>query len=90
MKLKYEFEIMDLDDQIIAVPIGDGASELHGVIKMNGSASKVFQLLKEEVKESEIIKRLIVEYNDSPEAQIREYVHSIILLFKEKGIIVES
>ena len=35
MKLKYTFEAVDMGDEIIFVPVGDKASEVHGVLKLS-------------------------------------------------------
>lgn len=87
MKLKYEFEVMNLEDHFVAVPVGEGATEYHGVIKMNDSAAIMFNLLKEETTEHEIVTRLLGEYDGTPKEKIEDYVHSFILAISEKGFI---
>ena len=51
MRLKQTFEVMELDDQVIAVPVGDNASQVHGLFKMNETAAFVFKLLQKCVHE---------------------------------------
>ena len=48
MKSKYTFEKLELDGQIVAVPVGDNASDLHAVLNLNEEAMRILELLKEE------------------------------------------
>ena len=78
MKLKYEFETMEMDDQRVAVPVGDEAeTAIHGIIKLNDSAAAIFELLKKETTEDAIVGAMEKEY-DAAEPQIREYVRGFI------------
>ena len=87
MKLKYEFETMEMDDQIVAVPVGDDAEEaLHGIIKLNDSAAAIFTLLKKETSEDEIVAAMKKDYNAS-ETQIREYVHGFADYLASQGLL---
>ena len=87
MKLKYEFETMEMDDQAVAVPVGDEAEKaLHGIIKLNDSAAAIFRLLKEETTEDAIVASLKKEYNAS-DAQIREYVRGFVDYLAKEGLI---
>ncbi len=85
MKLKYTFEIMEIDDQLMAVPVGDGADEFRGILKLNASAVAIFGLLKEEISEEEIVEALKNEYEDSKE--LKTYVHDYLEQLKEAGFI---
>ena len=62
MKAKYTFEIMEIDDQMMAVPVGEEADELHGILKLNESAAAILELLKEETSEEEIVQKLLEKY----------------------------
>ena len=37
MRLKHFFETIDMGDEIIMVPVGASAQQVHGVIKLNES-----------------------------------------------------
>lgn len=87
MRLKYTFEIMELEDQTVAVPVGEGASEYHGVIKMNEVARTILELLKEDINETEIIKALGNQYEVSQEILTRD-VHNTLEKFEKEGILV--
>ena len=53
MKSKYTFEKMELDGQIVAVPVGENASDLHAVLNLNEEAVSILECLKEETTEQE-------------------------------------
>lgn len=85
MKLKYFFEMMDLDDQVIAIPVGEGSQKFHGVVKLNNSAQEIFNLLSEDTTEEKIICALKERYGD--DSDIPVYVHQMIDYLKEEGVL---
>ena len=86
MKTKYSFEIMDLDDGLVAVPIGNGAENFHGVLKVNDTAVAILNLMKEETTEEEIVTAIMTEYSGEKN-QIQEYVHSFIETLNTEGLV---
>lgn len=86
MRLKCDFEVMELNEEKIAVPVGDNASTFHGVVKLNDTAAFILNLLKEETSEESIIDALASEY-DAPREKIAEDVKQYITKFTEKGLI---
>lgn len=88
MKSKYLFEKMELDDEIVAVPVGDGASELHAVLNLNEEAMRILELLQEETTEQDIVSQLLREYEGSEE-EIRPLVHAYIDQLREEGLLEE-
>ena len=47
MKLLFDFEIMDMGDEVVAVPVGEGARTFHGMLRMNEDAAEMLRLIKE-------------------------------------------
>ncbi len=86
MKAKYTFEIMEIDDQMMAVPVGEEADELHGILKLNESAAAILELLKEETSEEEIVQKLLEKY-ESSEEELKSYVHDYLAELEEAGIL---
>ena len=86
MKAKYTFEIMEIDDQMMAVPVGEEADELHGILKLNQSAAAILELLKEEISEEEIVQKLLEKY-ESSEEDMKSYVHDYLAELEEAGIL---
>lgn len=88
MHVKNSLETMELDDQIIAVPVGELATEYHGVLKLNETGAFLLELLKEETTEEALTAALAKEYSVSND-QLAEDVHSYLALFREKGFLAE-
>lgn len=86
MKLKHTFEMMEIDEQQMAVPVGDGADAFHGILKLNQSAAAILNLLKEDTTEEEIVGKLKETY-DSSEEEIRTYVHDYVEELKKAGFV---
>ena len=86
MKLKYSFDAVNMGDEIISVPVGEGADQLHGVIKLNQSGHEILELLKEEITEDAIVDILASKYDNKKE-DIRDYVKHIIDILYNEGII---
>ena len=88
MKNKYIFEKMELDGEIVAVPVGENASEVHAVLNVNDVAMRILELLQEETTEDKIVAQLSSEYEDDG-IDIAASVHEFIEQLKQEGIIEE-
>lgn len=88
MKLKYSFDSVNMGDEIIAVPVGDGAEEMHGVVKLNQSGNEIMELLKEDTTEENIINILASRYENNRK-EIKEHVHLVLNKLRDAGIIEE-
>lgn len=86
MKLKYNFETMELDDRVVAVPVGENVSVFRGVIKMNDTAARILDLLKDDTTEKAIIDSLAEEY-EAPLEAIANDVHEYISELQAKGFL---
>ena len=87
MKLKYDFEQVEMgDDEIIAVPVGVGAVELQGVLKLNYAGKTIFDLLKSDALVEDIVEQLLVWY-DNDKSTITEYVNSVIEVLMKNDLI---
>lgn len=86
MRIKYHFEMLELDDLIIAVPIGESKKVFKGVIKMNDSGAVIFELLQNNISEEEIMEILNRRYDDCTETNL-EYAHKFINVLRENGVL---
>lgn len=86
MKAKYKFEIMELDDSLVAVPVGDGAELFHGVLKVNETAVAILKLLTEDITEEAIVESLLKEYIGDRK-QVADYVHDFVGEMISEGIV---
>lgn len=85
MKLKYAFETMELDDHIVAVPVGEGAKEFRGVVKLNESAAEIFNLFREETTEEKVVTELQKKHDDEPNLPV--FVHEVVEYLAHEGIL---
>lgn len=88
MKSKYVFEKMELDGEIVAVPVGENATDFHAVLNLNEEAMRILELLKDETTEQDIISQLLSEY-DCTEEQVGPLVHAFIDQLRQEGLLVE-
>ena len=86
MRMKYMLEKMEMDDQIIAVPVGENSEEFHGIIRLNETAAKIIDLLQHDVSEEDIVSALVKEY-EVPEKALAEDVKNCIAYFESKGLL---
>ncbi len=86
MKAKFMFEIMDLDDGLVAVPVGGDAHQFNGVLKVNETAAAILKLLEKETSEAEIVTELLKEYTGDQE-QIRSFVGEYLEKLKTEGVV---
>lgn len=86
MKLKYAFEKMELDNEIIMVPVGNGAESIHAVIKCNDTACAIMECLTDETTADEIVTVLSKEYTATRE-QLVLAVESFISKLKIENLL---
>lgn len=89
MKSKYLFEKMELDGEIVAVPVGDNASEFHAVLNVNQEAMRILELLKEDTTVEKIVDQLLSEYEESSKEDVYPLVNTFIDTLRKEGILDE-
>ena len=88
MKLKYSFEKMEIDGEIIAVPVGNNANELHSILNLNEVAMRILEMLHEEIAEKDIVSQLLLEFEcDKDDAE--KAVHSFLDQLREESLLDE-
>lgn len=86
MKSKYVFEKMELDGEIVAVPVGNNSNELHAVLYLNEEAMRILELLQEETTEEKVVSQLMTEYAGDRD-DIRNLVHSFVEELRKEELI---
>lgn len=87
MKLKYNFETMEMDDQVVAIPVGDDAgTDFRGIVKLNESGAVIFDLLREETTVEEVVEALAKDY-DTPKEEIRRHVREFVDYLAGQGVL---
>ena len=87
MKFKYELDMIDMGDKVVAVPVGDGSNDIQGVFKLNKAGKEIMSLLKTFNSEEEVVKELKKKYDGSV-TDIESYVHEFVLKLQELGVVV--
>ncbi len=87
MKLKYDFEMVEIGEEIIAVPVGQGADAVHGVLKLNKEGQEIFTLLSEDITEDTINNKIKTKYENDI-TTIQEYVKTFIETLKKHNMLV--
>ena len=64
MKLLYNFEIMEMGEEFVAVPVGESAGKFHGMIRMNKDAAEMLQLIQENSKPEDVLAEILRRYPD--------------------------
>ncbi|MBE6761490.1 MAG: PqqD family protein [Ruminococcaceae bacterium] len=87
MKLKYEFIINKVADKNVAVPVGDAMTNFSGFLKMNDVGAYIFNMLKTDVTEDDIVSAIAKEYSGATETEIRATVQDFTNKLKENGLV---
>lgn len=88
MKFKYKFIIQEVAQLYMAVAIGEGAENFKGMIKLNATGKRIFELLMEGKDVDAVVATLVEEYN-APEADIRASVVAFVDKLKQEGVVAE-
>lgn len=86
MKFKYSFEFVNMGDEIIMVPVGDGANQVKGVIKLNETGYKIIQMMMQGMKTDDIVSSLAEKYDNDKDI-IKEYVCKVVDIMKDNNLI---
>ncbi len=86
MRVRYTFEVMDLDDERVAVPVGSGAEQFHGVLKVNETAAAILKLMEQDTTEEQIVDALMKEYEGERDA-IAGYVRQFVEKLTAEGLV---
>ena len=87
MKLKYNFVMNKVADKNVAVAVGADSEKFNGFIKMNDTGAYIFNMLKKDVTEDEIIASLEKEYEGVTKQELLNTVKEFIVRLKESDVI---
>ena len=85
MRLRHGFEIVEVEGQRFAVPMGEDRS-FSGVVKLTRTAAEIFELLREETTEEAMVK-IMKERYDVPEDVLAADVHRVVQSLRERGLL---
>lgn len=90
MKLKYNFVTNEVAGKTVAVAVGESAEKFGGFMKMNTTAAKIFELLKEEISKEELLLKLKEIYPDETEATLKDSVDNFIAELQKAGVLCDD
>ena len=88
MKLKYNFITNEVADKIVAVAVGEDLDKFNGFIKMNGTGAFIFEQLKNDVGEDEIVSAMRKAYDGVAEEELRESVKEFVAELVKSDVLV--
>ena len=88
MKLKYEFENVDVENELYAVPVGTSAKEISGLLVLNHCGSVIIDLLKNDTTEEQMITVLAAKYENTIE-EVTLYVHKAVSKLRELNLLID-
>ena len=74
-------------DKIVAVAVGGDLEKFNGFIKMYDTGAYIFNMLKSDVTEDEIVGAMKRDYEDAAEEKIRETVSEFVGKLKEADVL---
>ncbi len=88
MKIKPDFEIINVADDYMLVPVGDQMEQFSGTVVINEVSAFLLGLMKTDISEEGLVNALISEY-DVDEDTARADVDKTLKKMIEIGIIYE-
>ena len=88
MKLKCTFEFVEMGDEIVAVPVGEGAAQIHGILKVNAQGQEIMRLLTQETTEEQMVNSLTAKY-ENDRALLESYVRVVLDNLRDANLLSE-
>ncbi len=80
MKVKSDFILRKISDTYVVVPVGDAVVDFSGLVNLNESGAMLFEMLQKGAEESELVDKLLGEYNVSreiAEADVKKFISKV-------------
>ena len=88
MKLRYEFSVMEMDGEYMAVPVGENAGSFNGMLRMNEVSAEILDLLKEDTTPEAVHRILRERYPDSDDREIGEVLSGFLNHLIREGLLI--
>ena len=88
MKLRYEFSVMEMDGEYMAVPVGENAGSFNGMLRMNEVSAEILDLLKEDTTPEAVHRILRERYPDSEDREIGEALAAFLNQLIREGLLI--
>ena len=88
MKIKPEFEIVNVADDYMLIPVGEQMEQFNGTVILNEVSAFLLGLMKTDISKEELVSSLIREYDVDPDVAQKD-VESTLEKMNRIGIIYE-
>jgi hypothetical protein len=88
MKLRYEFSVMEMDGEYMAVPVSENAGSLNGMLRMNEVSAEILDLLKDDTTPEAVHRILRERYPDSDDREIGEVLTGFLNHLIREGLLI--
>lgn len=88
MKLRYEFSVMEMDGEYMAVPVSENAGSFNGMLRMNEVSAEILDLLKEDTTPEAVHRILRERYPDSDDREIGETLTAFLNQLIREGLLI--
>lgn len=88
MRIVSGFHVRQVLDELIAIPTGDAAAKMSGIISLNEVGKLLFEKLQSEQTEETLVQALLDEYEvtrEEAQADVREFLEAL----RGSGLLVE-
>lgn len=89
MRIVSGFIVREVAGETIAIPAGDAARELSGLLALNGSGKFLFELLQTEQTEDSLTQALLDTYEIDP-STARADVAEFVQILRDSGVLLEQ
>ncbi|MCR5611213.1 MAG: PqqD family protein [Clostridiales bacterium] len=86
MKIKDGFVLKNVAEVTVVVPAGAAALDFNGMITLNETGAFLWELLKNETTEEELLKAMLAEY-EVDEATARAGIEKFVKRLSEEGLL---
>ena len=87
MKLKPDFQIVQMANDYMLVPTGDQIDSFNGTVILNEVSAFILNQLKEDLEKEDLVERLVMEF-DVESATAWEDVDAAVEKMKQIGILI--
>lgn len=87
MQINKDFTIQKVGASYVAVPVGETSKTFHGMVRLNETGAFLWEKMKKDCTEAELVEALLAEYEVSKEIAERD-VHRVVELLRENNILV--
>ena len=88
MKIRNGFVLRQIADSWMAVPVGNMAGEMNGLIALNDTAADIWKILQDDHTEKEVVGMLTLVY-EADRKEIESSVKQFIAELRDKGMLEE-